>query len=283
MVEIFVLGTIQDGGLPQIGCFCLNCKIAIKSKMKNRFRSSIAIKTKTSVYLVDATPDIEYQYPLLMSLTNMDEIPNRNLKLSGIILTHLHTGHYTGLVHLGKESASTRNLPVYMTSENELFIRKNKPYSYLIEREEIKPIQIHFDQKFIEEDNLVITPFEVPHRNEDGDTIGLNIRNSSTGKNLIYISDIDYLPKEIIKKFQTSNVIIFDGSFFSKNEISGQENVPHPPIKSTIEILGKNFHSDFYFTHINHTNPVLNSQSDETEFLTKSGYKLASEGLTISL
>jgi pyrroloquinoline quinone biosynthesis protein B len=283
MVEIFVLGTIQDGGLPQIGCSCLNCKIATDSKNKSRFRSSVAIKSNNSIYIVDVTPDIEYQYQLLASLTNMEEIPNINLRLSGIILTHLHTGHYTGLIHLGKESTSTKNLPVYMTTKTSHFISNNKPYSYLIERNEIEPLQLHSGKEFIEEEELVITPFEVPHRNEDGDTIGLNIKNNRSGKNLIYIPDIDYLPKELINKFRVSDIVIFDGTFFSKNEIERQENVPHPPIEETIETLGSNFHSNFYFIHFNHTNPLLNSQSNEYKFIIKSGYKLASEGSVFSL
>ncbi|MHA1983315.1 MAG: MBL fold metallo-hydrolase [Candidatus Hodarchaeales archaeon] len=261
----------------------MNCRNIIISNIKTRFRSSIGIKTKNSLFLVDATPDIEYQYQLLMSLTKMDMIPDKKLSLSGIILTHLHTGHYTGLIHLGKEGVSTRKLPVYMTKKTEKFISSNKPFSYLIERDEIKPQQIHLNREFIEEEDLEISSFEVPHRNEDGDTIGLKINNNRSGKNLMYIPDIDNLPEEIVNKFRTSDIVIFDGTFFSKNEIHRQENVPHPAIKETIERMGKESHKNFYFTHFNHTNPILDSKSPEYSFLTQFGYKLASEGLIISL
>lgn len=37
---------------------------------------------------------------------------NRPLELGGILLTHAHTGHYTGLLQLGKEGADTRDIPV---------------------------------------------------------------------------------------------------------------------------------------------------------------------------
>lgn len=36
----------------------------------------------------------------------------RPLELGGILLTHAHTGHYTGLLQLGKEEADTRGVPV---------------------------------------------------------------------------------------------------------------------------------------------------------------------------
>ena len=34
------------------------------------------------------------------------------LELGGILLTHAHTGHYTGLLQLGKEAADAKNVPV---------------------------------------------------------------------------------------------------------------------------------------------------------------------------
>lgn len=36
----------------------------------------------------------------------------RPLELGGILLTHAHTGHYTGLLRLGKEGADMRGVPV---------------------------------------------------------------------------------------------------------------------------------------------------------------------------
>lgn len=36
----------------------------------------------------------------------------RPLELGGILLTHAHTGHYTGLLKLGKEGADMGGVPV---------------------------------------------------------------------------------------------------------------------------------------------------------------------------
>ena len=40
------------------------------------------------------------------------DVDARPLELGGILLTHAHTGHYTGLLQLGKEGADARNVPV---------------------------------------------------------------------------------------------------------------------------------------------------------------------------
>lgn len=36
----------------------------------------------------------------------------RPLDLAGILLTHAHTGHYAGLLQLGKEGADLKGVPV---------------------------------------------------------------------------------------------------------------------------------------------------------------------------
>ena len=45
-VFIKVLGTAQDGGLPQAGCYCAHCLKARKNKDFRRFVSSVAVINK---------------------------------------------------------------------------------------------------------------------------------------------------------------------------------------------------------------------------------------------
>jgi pyrroloquinoline quinone biosynthesis protein B len=61
--RVVVLGTVQDGGLPQTGCDCSNCSLARKDSKLARHVASLAIHVpKTGhVYLVDATPDLPAQ------------------------------------------------------------------------------------------------------------------------------------------------------------------------------------------------------------------------------
>src|SRR4051812_5399107 len=61
--RIVVLGTVQDGGMPQAGCDCAHCSAARKNPALARHVASLAIHIpKTDhVYLVDATPNLPAQ------------------------------------------------------------------------------------------------------------------------------------------------------------------------------------------------------------------------------
>ena len=102
-----VLGTIQDGGFPQIDCTkacCLNQWLNPKKK----FVSSIAVvdESEKKQWIIDASPEIKFQTKLLKGKTNIKDI-------EGVFLTHAHIGHYTGLMYYGNEAAGSRDLRVY--------------------------------------------------------------------------------------------------------------------------------------------------------------------------
>lgn len=253
-MSIKILGIAQDGGVPQFACDCNNCE-----QFEYRVTSIAIISDKTM--LVDATPDITSQVRMLGS------------QIDSILITHLHIGHYIGLLQLGKEVASTSNFPVYTTPKVARFLRENKPFSYLVKRGQIKFIVMEVDNAITLGD-LKIIPFEVPHRNEDGNTIGLEIQGA---KKAIYIPDIDYLSQEIIEKIQSADLVFLDATFYSKSEINRQENVPHPAIDEIMHIFGKPT-NQFNLIHLNHSNPALNPGSEEFQEVLNSGYHIAEEG-----
>ena len=91
----------------------------------------------------------------------------------------------------------------------------------------------------------------------------------------------------VLDWFQTleTNVILIDGTFWSSNEINHQEHVPHPPIIDSLDRIGKktNESLDIRFIHLNHTNPLLVSNSEENKILQKYGLSIGNEGGQISL
>ena len=103
-----VLGVAQDAGYPQISCKKKCCEDAWKNPELQKTTSCLAIIDPISKqqWIIDATPNIKEQLYLLKQNTG-------NEKLDGILLTHAHIGHYTGLMHFGKEVMGTNNLSVY--------------------------------------------------------------------------------------------------------------------------------------------------------------------------
>jgi pyrroloquinoline quinone biosynthesis protein B len=278
LVSIQILGTAQDGGIPQLGCNCSNCELAYNDESYSRLVASIAIIGDSNTILIDATPDIVIQLNKLSECKGLSSM----IPIDGVFITHLHLGHYIGLVQFGTEAAATKELAVYTTNEVKEFITVNKPFKYLNERKQISLHRLILNNEIFFDD-FSINPFEVPHRNEDGNTIGLEVKNDKTGSTLLYIPDIDSLTKEIIQKIKFAEKIVFDGTFYSEDEIPRQKDVPHPPMMTTASILGYQDPEKFYFTHINHTNPANNPHSQETKVLKEMNYNIAFENMILTL
>ena len=74
-----------------------------------------------------------------------------------------------------------------------------------------------------------------------------------------------------------------DGTFFDAKEIDYRpiKEIPHPLVKETIAYLSsasKELKNKVYFIHMNHTNPLLNPESDETIWVIRQGFNIARIG-----
>ena len=82
------------------------------------------------------------------------------------------------------------------------------------------------------------------------------------------------------KVYGIFKIVLLDGTFWSKNELPRQNDVPHPPILDSLERLsnlnGKKL--EVFFIHFNHTNPLLIPKSNEIKQLLDSGCKISIEG-----
>jgi pyrroloquinoline quinone biosynthesis protein B len=113
--RIVILGTAQDGGMPQTGCDCSHCAAARKNPALARHVASLAIHIPATghVCLVDATPDISAQIERIHTFRPHPEGKTDRAPVDGVLLTHAHIGHYLGLAHFGFESLSTKGIPVW--------------------------------------------------------------------------------------------------------------------------------------------------------------------------
>src|SRR5207249_3873970 len=95
----------------------------------------LAVVSGGSLYLFDATPDLRAQHFGLIQ--RYPDLARKNI-FDGIFLTHAHIGHYTGLMFLGKESVSTKKVPVYCSAEMAHFLTANAPWSLLVSNQNIE-------------------------------------------------------------------------------------------------------------------------------------------------
>ena len=274
---VVVLGIAQDGGAPHAGCE-KSCCIELWDSGKKEKVSSIGIVnplTKQS-WLFDATPDFPSQYRILTE--------NHNTELVGIFLTHAHMGHYTGLLHLGREVMGKKNVPVYVMSRMKRFLETNGPWNQLVTLKNInlKLIENKKDIKIGEQ--LFIEPFLVPHRDEYSETVGYRIIGKE--KSLAFIPDIDKWEKwhgSIFQLALNTDILLLDGTFYSQNEIPHRNmaEIPHPFIIESMETLSElnsENRSKVHFIHFNHSNPAIKDNSPAYHTIKSKRFNLAREG-----
>jgi pyrroloquinoline quinone biosynthesis protein B len=277
--NIKVLGVAQDGGVPHLGC----SKTCCSTSSVTRYVSSIMVsnqESKTS-YIFDASPDLAKQ------LSFMKDKISENLK--GIFLTHAHIGHYSGLMYLGRESFNSKNIPVYVMPRMKKFLETNGPWDQLVSLNNIKINSIINEKEIIVEKELIVKPIEVPHRDEYSETVGYLIKGPN--KSAIYIPDIDKWykwDKSIVDLISSVDYAFIDATFYDEKEINYRDisEIPHPFVIESMKLFerfSKEEKSKIYFIHLNHTNPLLDSNSSEYKDLISKGYNVAQEGLVLKL
>jgi pyrroloquinoline quinone biosynthesis protein B len=274
--HVRVLGTAQDGGFPHAGCGCLHCAAAHRDPGLGRRVASIAVVDDDGrTLLVDATPDLTAQ------VADLGEALGCNGPcLDGLLLTHAHIGHYVGLALLGREAMNASGLPVWATASMAAFLRGNRPWAHLVDRGQIVLQDLVPDRGF-SFGGLRVTPFEAPHRAEDTDTVGVVVEGNSA--KLLYLPDTDVWTDDLVRRIEGADVALVDGTFFDANELPHRNvsEIPHPFVRDSVRRLAGG-ETRVFFTHLNHTNPLLDPRPEGRPAL-PDGFAVLEEGATFPL
>lgn len=283
---LVVLGIAQDAGYPQTGCTKNCCKNTWKNPASKKLAVSIGIvdQEEGKKWMVEATPDFKEQ---LNRLNHYQ--PSESMLPSGIFLTHGHIGHYTGLMHLGRETIGAKGVKVYAMPQMKTFLTKNGPWSQLVSLQNIQLQAIYADSSIQLNPNVKVTPIQVPHRDEFTETVGYKIQGSK--KTVLFIPDINKWQTWKIKLsdiLKTVDMALLDGTFYKNGEIPNRDmsEIPHPFVEESIQLLKdipSSEKSKVYFIHFNHTNPLIQPDSKESKEVIDLGFKLAHEGQIIPL
>ncbi|NNE40318.1 MAG: pyrroloquinoline quinone biosynthesis protein PqqB [Marinicaulis sp.] len=288
-VSLIVLGVAQDGGKPQIGN---PDDPAWTDPTKRRLATSLALIDRRDEdlkrWLFEATPDIKEQLHRLNEAAPT-AIPT---KLSGVFLTHAHIGHYVGLMMFGHEALGAENMRVYAMPRMAEFLENNGPWSQLVRYENIfLAIMEDGAPEAIAED-ISVTPFLVPHRQEFSEVVGFKI--DGPNKSAIFLPDIDAWEDwdddgvRIEDKINKVNVAFLDATFFADGEIPGRDmsGFPHPFVAHSLErfeSLPPEEKSKVHFIHMNHTNPLHQVDGRERAQVKYAGFNVSAEGDQICL
>lgn len=272
--EAILLGTVQDAGVPHMGCTCARCTAARRDPALRRYAVALALVDHAARqwWLVDATPDIREQWGLMTQVYP-------GYVLAGVLLTHAHLGHYTGLLHFGREAWHTQQLPVYSSPRMGDFLRSNAPWSRLVTLGNIALRPLADGEPVALAAGLRVTPRAVPHRAEWSDTLAFIIAGPT--RRLFYCPDIDSFepfPGGLLAFLQQIDLALLDGTFFSADELPGRDlrEIPHPLVRDTVALL-RGSPCESYFIHLNHSNPLLDD-GPERAWLRARGFDAADRG-----
>jgi pyrroloquinoline quinone biosynthesis protein B len=278
---VIVLGTVQDGGSPHIGCAKSCCVDLFKNPDPNRKVVSLGIvdPENKKYWILDATPDFISQVNYLNKKTSFVHKPLPD----GIFLTHAHIGHYTGLMYLGREASGADNVSVYAMPRMKKFLEENGPWSQLVDLKNIKLVAIANETTVVLSKNISITPILVPHRDEFSETVGFKIEGPE--KSLLFIPDIDKWQKwklDIVEEIKNADYALLDATFYSPDELNNRDmsEIPHPFVVESMELFEPMEliqKQKVHFIHFNHTNPLLIDGADSQNVI-KRGYHLSRYG-----
>ena len=280
---MLVLGQVQDGGSPHAGCR----KACCRERMPDRRVCSLGLLDRDAgkAWLLEATPDIAMQMKDL-SVARGD---TARVPVDGILLTHAHIGHYSGLMFLGREAMGTKNVPVYAMPRMKKFLEGNGPWSQLVTLHNIGLVELQEDRAQPLSANESITPWRVPHRDEFSETVGFLIQGPL--KKALFIPDIDkwaLWPRKLAEVLEEVDYAFLDGTFYDASEVGHRDirEIPHPLVTETMALLDSlpaAMRNKVVFIHLNHTNPLLNPNSPESLDVLRRGYRIARLGDRFSL
>ena len=286
-----VLGTAQDGGLPHASCSCERCDAARQDPARRRAVASLALVLPGTegrrLFLIDASPDVRQQLDRLTDLRPRPADRVLRSPVDGVFLTHAHIGHYLGLAFFGFEAVHTQGLPVWGTARMRVFLENHGPWSQLVEFGNIAPRVI--PDEGVDLGDVRVEALKVPHRDEFTDTVAYRLVGPS--QRVLYVPDTDAWSTwdpPFLEVLSSVDIALLDGTFYSLDELPGRSisQVKHPLITTSMDLLQERVDRgelEVYFTHLNHSNPALDPESEASREILRRSYFVLDEGQTLSL
>jgi pyrroloquinoline quinone biosynthesis protein B len=191
-------------------------------------------------------------------------------------------------MYFGREALGSKNLLVKVLPKMSNFLKSNGPWSQLVTLNNIQIQNTKFDESNLELSNVGVTPIKVPHRDEYSETAGYIIEGKN--KKALFIPDIDKWEKwdkKLIDLVKDFDYLLLDATFYDSKETNRDiSEIPHPLVSETINLLeglSNENKGKVYFIHMNHTNPMLDPNSDLSKLIITKGFNIARLGQKLYL
>lgn len=309
-MHVKILGSAAGGAFPQWNCGCPNCRGVRAGTFpgKARTQTQVAVSADSRTwFLLGASPDLRVQIEATTDLHPKEGL--RQSPIAGAVLLNADIDHVLGLLLMRE----LQPLRVYATESIRRIVTENNSMFGMLQRipDQVTWIAVaprltfglsdppgqdsgircrtismgnHFPAYVSTERRSSLSGGEA--------SLGL-IVESPTRKRFAYMPAVPEITDELLKEFDSADVLLFDGTFWSDDELiriqgSGQtaRQMGHVPLSGadgSLARLARLRRPRKIYIHINNTNPVLNEAGPEHRELREAGWELAEDGWQFDL
>jgi len=285
LIRIHILGSAAGGGLPQWNCACANCVAARAGKIAPQTQSSIAVSSDSKDFqpwfLINASPDLARQIESMPRLQphRPGAAGLRNTPIAGVLLTNPDIDHALGLLLLRQQEMSP---VVYAADETRTALEWIDSVLAKFSGIEWRRTRAEFQSL---SDSIGFRTIELPR------SVAFQFRDDRFGATALLAPSVGELTHELRDAVHTSDVILFDGTFWSDDELAAvrpsarsAREMNHLPIRDgSLDFLRQSPARRKIYTHINNTNPILMPGTRERAQVEQAGIEVARDGLEIVL
>ena len=306
-MRVRVLGSAAGGGFPQWNCGCPNCRGVRDRTIEAtpRTQESVAVSADgDGWFLLNASPEIRQQ---IEAFPPLHPRAARDTPIQAVVLTNGDLDHCLGLLSL-RES---QPIAIYATdsvrrgfTERNVFYRTLERFDGQVTWRRLVPGQ--------PQDLLLATgrpsgltiearavpgkpPIHLEQLEPSGpeDNVALRIREAASGRQLSYASAVGAITGAVRETLEGADCVFLDGTFWSADELivgglgdKRAEQMAHVPVGgadgSLAQLTGLAAARKLYI-HVNNTNPMLRDDSPQRAEAERAGWRVASDGLELSL
>jgi pyrroloquinoline quinone biosynthesis protein B len=307
-MHLRILGSAAGGRFPQWNCGCENC-VGVRNQTfsgKPRTQAQLALSADgSSWFLAGASPDLASQ---IESTPALHPRARRDSPIAGVILASADLDHVLGLLLLRE----LQPLRVYappsilriLHEENSMFGMLNRtapqvvwtplnsgtPFPLLDAAG--KNLNLCCELYFL--DGRYPKYVRNPDLPRGEATCGLFF-TSQTGKRIGYLPAVGKLEDAFLAKLDGLDVLLFDGTFWSEDELSHVDparldptaerahQMGHIPVEESLRLLKNINVGRRIYIHINNTNPILNEAGPEHRAVREAGWEIAEDNWHLEL